>query len=64
MKSQGLDWNGLAEEASTALGRPVKKVVQDIQSEADWKTVGDYLEFGGGGDQEEINFDDLPEDLR
>ncbi|PJN56150.1 hypothetical protein PAEVO_28730 [Paenibacillus sp. GM2FR] len=64
MKNQGLDWNGLAEEASTALGRPVKKVVQDIQSEADWKTVGDYLEFGGGGDQEEINFDDLPEDLR
>lgn len=63
MKQQGLDWNGLADAASEALQRPVKKVIQDIQSEADWKTVGDYLE-AGGGQGENINFDDLPEDLR
>lgn len=62
MKNQGLDWNGLAEEASNALGRPVKKVIQDIQSEEDWKIVGDYLEFGDS--QNEISFDDLPEELR
>ncbi|WP_052675917.1 hypothetical protein [Paenibacillus sp. IHBB 10380] len=61
MKQQELDWNGLAEEASTALGRPIKKVIQDIQSEADWKTVGDYLESGGG--QNAIDFDDLPDGM-
>jgi len=62
MKQQGLDWNGLAEAASEALQRPIKKVISDITTEADWKTVGDYLEAGGG--QSEVNFDDLPEDLR
>lgn len=62
MKQQGLDWNGLANEATEALGRPIKKVVQDIQTEADWKIVGDYLE--SGGDQGEIDFSDLPEDLQ
>ncbi|GBG09477.1 hypothetical protein PAT3040_04123 [Paenibacillus agaridevorans] len=63
MKQQSLDWNGLADAASEALQRPVKKVISDITTEADWKTVGDYLEAGSvqGGD---INFDDLPEDLR
>ncbi len=64
MKQQELDWNGLAAEATEALGRPIKKVIQDIQTEAEWKIVGDYLEFGGGGHQEEINFNDLPEGLR
>jgi hypothetical protein len=62
MKQQGLDWNGLADAATEALQRPVKKVISDITAEADWKTVGDYLEAGGG--QNDINFDDLPEDLR
>ncbi|MGP0583667.1 hypothetical protein [Paenibacillus timonensis] len=62
MKQLDLDWNGLADEASHALGRPIKKVVQDIQTEVEWKTVGDYLERGGAS--EEINFDDLPEELR
>lgn len=61
MKQQGLDWNGLAAAASDALGRDIKKVIQDIQTEADWKMVGDYLESGG---QSEADFDDLPEDLR
>jgi hypothetical protein len=63
MKQQGLDWNGLADAASEALQRPIKKVVSDIATEAEWKTVGDYLE-GGGGPGDNINFDDLPEDLR
>lgn len=62
MKQQDLDWNGLANEATQALGRPIKKVVQDIQTEADWKIVGDYLE--SGDDQGEIDFSDLPEDLQ
>lgn len=62
MKQQGLDWNGLADAASEALQRSVKKVVSDITTEADWKTVGDYLEAGGGHGN--INLDDLPEDLR
>ncbi|MNE99808.1 hypothetical protein D3C80_1985370 [compost metagenome] len=62
MKQQELDWNGLAEEATEALGRPIKKVIQDIQTEEDWKIVGDYLE--SGGNQGEINFGDLPEDMQ
>lgn len=62
MKQQGLDWNGLADEATEALGRPIKKVIQDIQTEADWKIVGDYLE--AGGNQGELDFSDLPEDMQ
>ncbi len=62
MKQQGLDWNGLADAASEALGRSVKKVISDITAEADWKIVGDYLENSGQGDG--INLDNLPEDLR
>lgn len=62
MKQQGLDWNGLADEATEALGRPIKKVIQDIQNEADWKIVGDYLE--SGGNQGELDFSDLPEDMQ
>ncbi|MFD2116380.1 hypothetical protein ACFSTH_08155 [Paenibacillus yanchengensis] len=62
MKQQGLDWNGLADAASEALQRPIKKVIADITAEADWKTVGDYLEADDS--QNDISFDDLPEDLR
>ncbi|MEK5162031.1 hypothetical protein NYE69_06770 [Paenibacillus sp. FSL R5-0527] len=62
MKQLDLDWNGLADEATAALGRPIKKVIQDIQTEADWKTVGDFLESGGSSS--EIDFSDLPEDLQ
>jgi hypothetical protein len=45
MKKAALDWNSLAKEATIALNRDIKKVVSDIQSDADWKTVGDHLEF-------------------
>jgi len=64
MKQQGLDWNGLADTASMALGRQIRKVVQDIQTEADWKIVGDFLEMEAGA-QHDGGFDpnDLPEDL-
>ncbi|MFB9273424.1 hypothetical protein [Cohnella cellulosilytica] len=70
MKQQGLDWNGLADVASMALGRQIVKVVQDIKTEAEWKTVGDFLEADAkavGSDQpEDLGFDpnDLPPDLR
>ncbi|GIQ67414.1 hypothetical protein DUZ99_02225 [Xylanibacillus composti] len=60
MKQQGLDWNGLAEAASAALGRQIGKVIQDIQTEADWKVVGDYLEDSGVQEDHDLDFD-LPE---
>lgn len=65
MKKASLDWNSLAKEATIALNRDIKKVVSDIQSDADWKTVGDHLEFliaAGQSDQKEMNFD-IPENL-
>ncbi|WP_240421618.1 hypothetical protein [Paenibacillus periandrae] len=62
MKQADLDWNGLAREASNALGRDVKKVVQDIKNEAEWKAVGDHLDqyIAGTGSEDDL---DLPEDL-
>lgn len=58
-----MDWKWLTERAVEALGRPIGKVVQDV-ADNEWKTVADYIENYFGGNQEEINFDDLPEDLR
>ncbi|MDR6880395.1 hypothetical protein [Bacillus sp. 3255] len=65
MKKASLDWNALAKEASIALNRDIKKVVSDIQSDTDWKAVGDHLEFliaAGQSDQKEMNFD-IPDNL-
>ncbi|QTH44924.1 hypothetical protein J4772_11285 [Cohnella sp. LGH] len=64
MKQQELDWNSLADTASIALGRQIKKVISDIQTEADWKIVGDFLEMEAST-QQDGGFDpaDLPEDL-
>ncbi|MGO4498843.1 hypothetical protein AB4114_23450 [Paenibacillus sp. 2RAB27] len=65
MKKAALDWNSLAREATIALNRDIKKVVSDIQTDADWKTVGDYLEFliaASQSDSKEMKFD-VPEDL-
>lgn len=62
MKQASLDWNGLASEASHALGREVKKVVTDIKNEAEWKTVGDHLEFYIAGKSVDEDLDS-PEDL-
>lgn len=65
MKKAALDWNSLAKEATIALNRDIKKVVSDIQTDADWKTVGDHLEFliaANQSDQREMSFN-IPEDL-
>ncbi|CAH1202936.1 hypothetical protein PAECIP111891_02152 [Paenibacillus allorhizoplanae] len=65
MKKAALDWNSLAKEATIALNRDIKKVVSDIQTDADWKTVGDHLEFliaASQSDQKEMKFD-IPENL-
>lgn len=65
MKKASLDWNSLAKEATIALNREIKKVVSDIQSDADWKAVGDHLEFliaASQSEQKEMKFD-IPEDL-
>jgi hypothetical protein len=67
MKQANLDFNGLAKEASIALDRPIKKVMDDLKTDADWVTVGDHLEFLIGSKQDgqgDINFDDLPVDLK
>lgn len=56
-----MDWKWLGERASEALGRPIQKVVTDVQSD-EWNTVVGYLEQYGQSN--EINFNDLPEDLR
>jgi hypothetical protein len=68
MKQATLDFNGLAKEASIALDRPIKKVMDDLKTDADWVAVGDHLEFLIGskqqGDPGAINFDDLPDDLK
>lgn len=60
-----MDWKWLTDRAVEALGRPIAKVVQDVEDN-EWKQVADYLEqYGAGGsDPGELNFDDLPEDLR
>jgi hypothetical protein len=55
-----MDWKWLGERASEALGRNIQKVVTDVQPN-EWKAVVEYLEQYGQGD---INFDDLPEDMR
>lgn len=65
MKKASLDWNALSKEATIALNREIKKVVSDIQSDTDWKAVGDHLEFliaSGQSDQKEMNFD-IPDNL-
>ncbi|SFF22530.1 hypothetical protein SAMN04487969_11925 [Paenibacillus algorifonticola] len=58
-----MDWNGLAAEASNALGREIKQVMKEVVTAADWRTVADYLEdleqAGQGNDYEEP-----PGDLR
>jgi hypothetical protein len=67
MKQATLDFNGLAKEASVALDRPIKKVMDDLKTDADWVAVGDHLEFLIGSKQDgqgDINFDDLPVDLK
>lgn len=56
-----MDWKWLGERASEVLGRPIQKVVSDVQPN-EWRSVVEYLEQYGQGD--DINFDDLPEDLR
>lgn len=58
MKSLSLDWNGLAEEASFALNREIKKVITDIKTEDEWRQVAEHLELSN------IGKDDIPEDLR
>lgn len=55
-----MDWKWLGERASEVLGRPVQKVVTDVQPN-EWKVVVEYLEQYGK--QDDINFDDIPEDL-
>jgi hypothetical protein len=55
-----MDWNWLGERAAEALGRPIKKVVSDVQP-SEWNTVVGYLEQYGHSD---IDINDLPEDLR
>lgn len=60
-----MDWKWLTDRAVEALGRPIAKVVQDV-ADNEWKQVADYLEqYGtGGSDPGEIDFGDLPEELR
>ncbi|UUZ80672.1 hypothetical protein LJK88_38440 [Paenibacillus sp. P26] len=58
MKRLSLDWNGLAAEASIALGRDIKRVVQEIQTEDEWAQVAMHLESLEKGDDI-----DIPEDL-
>ncbi|GIO36245.1 hypothetical protein J41TS12_11060 [Paenibacillus antibioticophila] len=55
-----MDWKWLGERASEALGRHIQKVVTDVQPN-EWKVVVEYLEQYG---QNEISFQDLPEDMR
>lgn len=56
-----MDWKWLGERASEALGRNIQKVVTDVQAD-EWNTVVGYLEqYGQNAD---VNFEDLPEDLR
>ncbi|MGI2294137.1 hypothetical protein [Paenibacillus sp. GXUN7292] len=60
-----MDWKWLTDRAVEALGRSIGKVVQDV-ADNEWKQVADYLEQYGSGDigSDDIDFDDLPEDLR
>lgn len=60
-----MDWNWLAERAAEALGRPIKKVVSEVQS-GEWNTVVSYLEqySDSEDDSGDISFKDLPEDMR
>ena len=65
MKDIGVDWNGLAEIASAALGRQIKKVVQDIQGN-EWQIVLDHIDAmrngpDPGSDQHlDLNDENLP----
>ena len=59
MKEMGLDWNGLAEVASAALGRQIKKVIQDVQS-GEWQIVLDHINAMKNGPAPS---DDTPMDL-
>jgi hypothetical protein len=59
-----MDWKWLGERAAEALGRSINKVVTDVKDD-EWKTVVGYLEqYGTGQGQGELNYDDLPEELR
>ena len=44
MNEMKWDWNTLGAFASEALGRKIGKVLQDIKTEEEWKTVADALE--------------------
>jgi phage recombination protein Bet len=43
MKKLEFDWNALAEVATEVLGRPIKKVISDIKTEDEWRSVADVL---------------------
>ncbi|MNP85890.1 hypothetical protein D3C76_1858280 [compost metagenome] len=58
-----MDWKWLTDRAVEALDRPIAKVVQDVEDN-EWKQVADYLEQYGTSGSDEIDFRDLPEDLR
>ncbi len=61
MKEAALDFNGVAAEATKALNRPIKKVMDDLKTDADWIAVGDHLEFFIAN--KDIDFNDLPSDM-
>jgi hypothetical protein len=59
-----MDWKWLGERAAEVLSRPINKVVSEVK-EDEWKTVVGYLEqYGNGQQQGELNYDELPEELR
>ncbi|QGQ95835.1 hypothetical protein EHS13_13585 [Paenibacillus psychroresistens] len=70
MKTAVLDWNGLAAQATEALGRPIKKVMDDLKSDADWIAVGQHLDLliesraAFAENKDELDFDNLPPELR
>lgn len=58
-----MDWKWLTDRAVEALGRPIGKVVQDV-ADSEWKQVADYLQQYVTDGSGEIDFNDLPEDMR
>jgi phage recombination protein Bet len=43
MKKLEFDWNALAEVATEVLNRPIKKVISDIKTEDEWRSVAGVL---------------------
>jgi hypothetical protein len=63
MKKASLTWDALAEEATFALDRPIKKVIADILIEDDWRKVAEHLEMSNvTNDKNDDN--NIPPDLR